>query len=56
MQKAVESGLIGADDDVLVVNTGSGLKDIRSAMVATGEAAVIEPTMDALTKYLENRK
>ena len=45
--------LIGEDDDVLVVNTGSGLKDIRSAMTAAGQAPVIAPTMDALEAFLK---
>ena len=52
MLQAAENGLIGADDDVIVINTGSGLKDIRSAMKASGEAVVIEPSLNALEKYL----
>lgn len=53
--QAVDNGLISPDDDVIVVNTGSGLKDVRSAMKASGEAPVIEPNLSALEKYL-NRK
>jgi len=53
MEKAVEEGLIGEDDDVVVINTGSGLKDIRSAMKAIGEAVIIEPSLAALEKYLK---
>ena len=53
MKKAAADGLIGADDDVLVVNTGSGLKDVRSAMIAAGQAPVIEPTMAALEAFLK---
>ncbi len=53
MRQAAENGLIGPDDDVLVINTGSGLKDVRSAMKAAGEAAVIEPSLSALEKYLD---
>jgi threonine synthase len=53
MKKAAAAGLIGADDDVLVVNTGSGLKDVRSAMIAAGQAPVIEPTMAALEAFLK---
>lgn len=56
MRKAVREGLIGANDHVVVVNTGSGMKDIRSAMVATGEATVIEPTLEALEKLLAKRR
>ena len=55
MEKAVKEALINADDDVLVINTGSGLKDIRSAMKATGEATVIEPSLPALEKYLASK-
>ena len=51
--KAVKSGLIHSNDPVLVVNTGSGLKDVRSAMQAAGEAPVIEPTLPALKKLLK---
>ena len=56
MKQAAKLGMITDEDDVLVINTGNGLKDIRSAMKAAGEAVVIEPTMKALDKYLENKK
>lgn len=51
--KAVAQGVVGADDPVLVLNTGSGLKDTRAAMMAVREAPVIEPTLAALSRYLE---
>jgi threonine synthase len=35
-----------------VLNTGSGLKDIRAAMASVREAPVIKPTMKALKKQL----
>jgi threonine synthase len=38
---------------VLVLNTGSGLKDVRAAMQAAGEARVIEPTLKALKQSLQ---
>jgi threonine synthase len=50
--KAVQTGLIHADDPVLVLNTGNGLKDVKSAMRAAGEAPVIETSMAALKKLL----
>ena len=37
---------------VLVLNTGSGLKDVRAAMQAVRPAPVIEPTLEALKKQL----
>lgn len=46
--KAVDSGLIEPEDPVVVINTGNGLKDIRSAMQAAGQAPVIEPNLAAL--------
>lgn len=52
LKKAVETGQITADDPVLVLNTGNGLKDVKSAMRAAGEAPVIEPNMAALRKHL----
>jgi threonine synthase len=49
-------GLVLPEDPVLVLNTGSGLKDvraaIRSAICATGEPAVIEPSLGALRRLL----
>ena len=53
LRKALESGLIGAGDPVLVLNTGSGLKDVNAARKAVAEAPVIEPTLAALRRALE---
>jgi len=50
--KAVGQGLIGAEDEVLVFNTGSGLKDVRAAMQAAGTAPVIEPTLQAVKQVI----
>ncbi|MFC1996415.1 threonine synthase [Chloroflexota bacterium] len=50
--KAVREGLIEPDDPVVVINTGSGLKDIRAAMQAAGKAPIIEPNLDAVKTLL----
>ncbi len=50
--KAVDSGLLERDEPVLVLNTGSGLKDIKGAMQAVNEAPIIEPTLEAVKKLL----
>ncbi len=50
--KAVGQGLVGAEDPILVLNTGSGLKDVRAAMQAVREAPIIEPSLEALKKLL----
>jgi threonine synthase len=50
--QAAASGLVGNEDPILVINTGSGLKDIRAAMSAVESAPIIEPTLEALKKLL----
>lgn len=53
LEKAVREGIVKADDEVLVMNTGSGLKDVRTAMTAVPNAPVIEPTLKELKKFLK---
>ena len=37
LQRAVELGMVGRDEIVVVINTGSGLKDVRAAtQITTG--------------------
>lgn len=50
--EAAASGEVESDEPVLVLNTGSGLKDIRAAMQAVAEAPVIKPTLSAVKKIL----
>jgi threonine synthase len=50
---ALKDGLVTPDDPVLVLNTGSGLKDVRAAMQAVEEAPVIEPTLVAVKKLMK---
>jgi threonine synthase len=52
LEKAVRENIVSHDDDILVMNTGSGLKDIRTAMQAVTAAPIIEPTLKELVKYL----
>ena len=49
---ALEQNLVRPDESILVLNTGNGLKDIKAAMEAAGEAQVIEPELDALKAAL----
>jgi threonine synthase len=53
MKQAVERGLIGENDEVLVLNTGNGLKDVGASMKATGNAPVIAPSLESLEEALE---
>jgi threonine synthase len=50
--RALKQGLVRMDDPLVVINTGSGLKDTRAALKSVGEAPVIEPSMPALKKFL----
>ncbi len=51
--KAAQNGVIYSNDTILVLNTGSGLKDVKAAMQAVQEAPIIEPSMEALKHFLE---
>ncbi len=54
--RAAGEGIISPDEPVLVLNTGSGLKDVKAAMRAAGEAPVIEPTLKALRSVVRDAK
>jgi len=50
--RAAAEGVVGGDDPILVLNTGSGLKDVKAAMQAVSEAPIIEPTLEAVKQLL----
>ncbi len=50
--KAIQRGMITPEDPVLVLNTGNGLKDIKAAMQAVGQAPIIEPTLEAVRRAI----
>jgi threonine synthase len=50
--KGAGLGVVGGEDPVVVLNTGSGLKDVHAAMQAVHEAPIIEPTLEAVKKVL----
>ena len=52
MLKALQEGLIRADETVVVINTGSGLKDVPAAIQVTGGVEVIPPTLAAVRAAL----
>ncbi|MDD5467556.1 MAG: pyridoxal-phosphate dependent enzyme [Anaerolineales bacterium] len=52
LAKAVEIGAIPLDQPVIVINTGSGLKDVKAAMQTVPEAPIIAPTLAALKKAI----
>ncbi len=55
LRQAIEEGMVGPEDTVLLLNTGNGIKDVDSAMRATGQPTVIEPSMSALAAALEGK-
>ena len=56
LERAVERGLVDVADEIVVLATGSGLKDVASAMKAVGAAPpVIPPTLDGVRRALDGR-
>jgi len=54
LEKAVAENKIDKDDPVLVLITGSGLKDVSAAEKSVTPAPIIEPSLAALKRLLEN--
>ncbi len=50
--KAVANNMLHESESVVVVVTGNGLKDVKSAMRAAGEATLVEPSLDALKRLV----
>ena len=54
LKRALEDGLVQVDDPILVMNTGSGLKDVKAAKNAAGEAPVIPPNLESVRELLNS--
>jgi threonine synthase len=52
LRQAQCDGLVEPGETIVVINTGSGLKDVAAAMQVTGGVTVIEPTLDAVKDAL----
>jgi len=50
--KAVDQGLVDSHERIIVMLTGSGLKDIKSAMKTVPEPPIIAPSLDAVKALL----
>lgn len=48
--KAMESRIIEGDEQIVVVITGNGLKDVPSAVRASGKAQLIEPKLESVPR------
>ncbi len=53
LAQALQQGLVDPSDPVLVINTGSGLKDVKAAMQAVKDAPIIEPNLAALKRVIK---
>lgn len=53
---AVAQGLIAAEERVVVLSTGNGLKDIAAARRSAGEPLRVAATLDAVAAALEERR
>lgn len=51
--QAVQDGLVAPDERVVVLSTGSGLKDARAAIQAVKQPPVIAPELAAVERALE---
>ena len=51
--KAVQQGQVEPNAVVVVLNTGNGLKDVKSAMQAVPRAEIIEPNLTAVKEVLK---
>lgn len=47
-----EQGVLQADEQIVVLNTGNGLKDVQAAIRSLPVAPVIEPSLEALQKIM----
>ena len=54
LKQALNEGIVRKEDPILVLNTGSGLKDVKAAREAAGEAPVISPNLDEVKRLLKN--
>jgi threonine synthase len=56
LSKLAKEGVIGKDETVAFVVSGSGLKDVKSAQKAVSRPDKIKPDMDVLISYLDENK
>jgi threonine synthase len=52
--KAAAEGLVSAEDRIVVLVTGSGLKDVRSVVKAVGQPMRISPSLEAVERALQD--
>ena len=55
LKNLVHQGVIGAEDKVVALITGNGLKDVKNAVAAVGNPLVVMPDLDRLVAILESK-
>jgi threonine synthase len=50
--RAVEDGIVGSEERVVVLSTGSGLKDIATAIKSVGQPQVIAPRLEDVRRAM----
>jgi threonine synthase len=56
LERAAAEGRVGKDEEIVVLVTGTGLKDVAAATrAARGRAPTIEPSLDALESALQTK-
>jgi threonine synthase len=53
IRKLHELGMLNGNERVVSIVSGSGLKDIKSAALAAGKTAIIEPDMEKVRRYVK---
>ena len=56
LKKLVELGKINEDETVVIVVSGSGLKDVKSAQRAVSRPELVKPDINELVNYLRDNK
>jgi threonine synthase len=53
LRKLLEQGKVGPHETIVVLVTGNGLKDVKSAIQAVGKPYMIDPTLDSLHELMD---
>ena len=56
LKKAIKEGKVDDGDSVVLIATGNGLKDIKSAVKATGKPFCINPDINELKSLVDSGK
>lgn len=55
LKRLLEQGVIPAQDKIVSIVTGNGLKDVKNAIAAAGEPLKVEPVLDELIRSLNKK-